>query len=1709
VRNALLLLINFLSGRFGRALMAIFVLGNCATAQTWFQLPPATTPPATTPPGRGFQGATSVYDPSTNSMLMFAGRTATGNMNDLWQLGGANGLTGTPQWTNPIANLVSGSPPVRSGHSAIYDSVRGRMTIFGGCGGGCLPVLNDTWVLSNATGVSGPPTWTQLPVSGPAARTRHIAVYDSANNRMIVFGGQNGSGSGGATFQDTWVLSNANGIGTPSWTQLNTAGGPPPGQNAPTGVYDAVNNRLIVFGGAAQGTGAFTNAVWALSNANGLGGPPTWTNIVPEGATGAPPPRALHSAIYDPASNTMTIFGGVGANSDLNDVWTLSKINTQVPIWSERSPFGFLLDPRDSHTAIYDSANNRMTIFGGSSTFVSPPRLDDTWVLTNANFSPSGPVNLVSVNPSAIAVGAPPTPLIIKGTGFTTASILLFNGVLPLTTSFVNPTQINAVTDGIFSNSPGMAGLQVENSNSLILNVLDPTISSLSPSTIGQGAPSFLLTVNGSNFNSKSLVLISSFGPLTTTLVNSNQLIAQVPASAVSSSGNLGVFVVADIFPFTGFSNTVTFVVGPPALTCNTNGGVPTERYQGSAELLGDVLLICSGGTPNQVLTSDITVFAVPLCSQDNKCTVNLTSRILNASTQATDALLLIDDPGSPQAPNTPQVLNTNVFQGILTAPNAITFRSVPIVQPGSSGNRVLRIVNLRENVHQIGQISSITPTPINVVLAFTGGVILNNPQVLTGFVAPSSFRPRVSVASLSDQRSVQVSFTEDFPTAFKTRVAAGGLQNLPGVLYNTESGFVNPALLPNAGIADSATRLMVKLTGVPNGVNVYAQVFPNGNTNAQLVATDSNGAGPASFIPGVAMFGGTYSQVPISAGSGVAVWEVTSTDPLSIETLQFRIMLTGMTQPNLGPIALVASPAPLSATNTASTSSPLPRFGTDSTTNFVNLTLTSNSVATGPGGNAVLPSTRPSEGLRPNAAAAPQVQVGSNLSFTYTLTNNGPGPAPQVIVQSNLPSTLSFVNCVTSTDGVCVSAANADGSMTVTGGYGDFVPVGHTSYLTVYAHVLQGAIGTTINVRALVSAGKTDPNPDDNFALTTFSVVDSPVMVPVTFTTSPAGLKVQAGTDVPKVNPSIMVDQAGTVNFSAPSPQSDPAGAPGKQFVFNFWNDGYLAASRFGVAPPIGGGTFSANFDTQYQIVTTASPAAGGTVSVAPSAANNFYIASAPVMLTATPAAGYTFTGFTGDVTSTANPLSTVMPAAPLNIRANFAASVFAVSPSAVQFGATPLGALVTSQQTINVQAPPGVTWSASANQNFISVSPTSGTGNGSFTIGIVTAALPTSGTASGMVILTAPNITTSPTVNVTAAISAGAKPFGSFDTPIDGTTKIAGAVPVTGWALDSIEVVKVDIWREPVTGEAAGSNGLVYIGDAVFVAGARPDVQGANPTLPFNYRGGWGYQMLTNFLPNAAGSGPSGNGVYKLHAIAHNKAGVSADLGAKTITVDNGHATLPFGTIDTPSQGGTASGSAYVNFAWALTPNPNKIPIDGSTITAVIDGQPVGHPVYNNFRSDIATLFPGYMNSGGAVGYYYLDTTKLSNGVHTISWNVFDNMNNGQGIGSRYFNVFNSGGPVAAPEEEAMEPATIDPTRPVEIEELGRVELPLSAIGGYQLSNGRHVPLPIGSSLKRGVFYWQPGPGFLGNYTLVFERQDGTQAQVHVTIRPKTYPQ
>ncbi len=373
---------------------------------------------------------------------------------------------------------------------------------------------------------------------------------------------------------------------------------------------------------------------------------------------------------------------------------------------------------------------------------------------------------------------------------------------------------------------------------------------------------------------------------------------------------------------------------------------------------------------------------------------------------------------------------------------------------------------------------------------------------------------------------------------------------------------------------------------------------------------------------------------------------------------------------------------------------------------------------------------------------------------------------------------------------------------------------------------------------------------------------------------------------------------------------------------------------------------------------------------------------------------------------------------------------------------------------------------------------------------------------------------------------------PFGSFDTPIDGST-VASSIPVTGWALDDSGIDSVEIFR-------GQGNNLVYIGDAYLVEGARPDVAGAFPGYPNNTRAGWGYMMLTNFLPN------SGNGTFVIHAIATDFVGKTTTLGTKTIICDNANAVKPFGAIDSPTQGGTASGNRFINWGWVLAPQPNHIPTDGSTINVFVDGVNLGHPTYNIYRSDIAALFPDYENSNGAAGYFYLDTTAYENGVHTIQWTATDNAGNTDGIGSRYFTIQNTGGSslmAVSPDEcfglnAELSRIPVDFSDPpgikrsyqrdskleniypdekgfinIEIRELERIEIQLSALqadssrySGYMVVGGKLKPLPIGATLNAtgGVFYWQPGPGFIGEYRFVFikEVQGGGFKTKHINI-------
>jgi hypothetical protein len=494
-------------------------------------------------------------------------------------------------------------------------------------------------------------------------------------------------------------------------------------------------------------------------------------------------------------------------------------------------------------------------------------------------------------------------------------------------------------------------------------------------------------------------------------------------------------------------------------------------------------------------------------------------------------------------------------------------------------------------------------------------------------------------------------------------------------------------------------------------------------------------------------------------------------------------------------------------------------------------------------------------------------------------------------------------------------------------------------------------------------------------------------------------------------------------------------------------------------------------------------------------------------------------------------------MPIVDADARGPMASPEISVNRSNLYFGAVVDGgntsSATTPQRLLIANSGGGaLNWTVTPNGDWIICTPTFGTNSGAVTLSVASCGLPV-GAYNGTITISAPGATNSPqTVSVGLDVKAPAQnqpPFGGFDTPIQGAT-VRGSVPVTGWVLDDVGVDYVKIY-----------NGGTYLGDATFVEGARPDAELANPAYPASYQAGWGYMLLTNFLPGG------GKGVYKLHAVATDSEGQQTTLGSKTIYCDNANAVKPFGAIDTPTQGGTASGSEFVNRGWALTPQPNTIPSDGSTINVYVDGINRGHPSYNMYSADIASVFPGYNNSNGAAGVFYLDTTKYADGVHAIQWTATDNADNTDGIGSRYFTIRNEGRSTVKSNgvagksfsrAGAFDEIPTDYTVPVQyrtgydesaplldispdsvgamyvsIRESDRVEVHLNETGftGYSPNGDLAGPLPIGSTLDTsGTFHWIPGPGFMGTFELIFVRGDvvKTKKVLKVTIRPKQAP-
>jgi hypothetical protein len=89
----------------------------------------------------------------------------------------------------------------------------------------------------------------------------------------------------------------------------------------------------------------------------------------------------------------------------------------------------------------------------------------------------------------------------------------------------------------------------------------------------------------------------------------------------------------------------------------------------------------------------------------------------------------------------------------------------------------------------------------------------------------------------------------------------------------------------------------------------------------------------------------------------------------------------------------------------------------------------------------------------------------------------------------------------------------------------------------------------------------------------------------------------------------------------------------------------------------------------------------------------------------------------------------------------------------------------------------------------------------------------------------------------------------------------------------------------------------------------------------------------------------------------------------------------------------------------------------------------------------------------------------------------------------------------------------------RVIEIQELERVAIRLNThpkpalpthTTGFQIIDKQYRSLPIGSYLdqEQGIFYWLPGPGYLGEFRFVFITQEMGGGKSKTFMRIKIVP-
>jgi hypothetical protein len=274
----------------------------------------------------------TAFDSRRRRVLIYGGQSYLASYeyqrhDDLWELP----IDGRGVWRR--IDTEGADPGPRSRGAAIYDPVADRVLLFGGYDG--TNPLNDLWELKLDPG----PQWRRLevPAGPPASAYDHQAVFDPLRRRMLVF-----------VLGEVWALWLD---GEMRWEKLEADGIRPRALAGFVPILDAANDRIVVIGGER-----FGDTVWEVHELR-LRDKPTWQKLEP---TGGDAYLSYYGAALDTRRNRVIVHGGHGIQ---NKIWSLSLEG--AAIWSELDQRGPTPTAGPGCVLVRDTRRNRLLLWDG------------------------------------------------------------------------------------------------------------------------------------------------------------------------------------------------------------------------------------------------------------------------------------------------------------------------------------------------------------------------------------------------------------------------------------------------------------------------------------------------------------------------------------------------------------------------------------------------------------------------------------------------------------------------------------------------------------------------------------------------------------------------------------------------------------------------------------------------------------------------------------------------------------------------------------------------------------------------------------------------------------------------------------------------------------------------------------------------------------------------------------------------------------------------------------------------------------------------------------------------------------------------------------------------------------------------------------------------------------------------------------------------